>query len=218
MDFWAIFTKLGDTNFTLPVALLLAIWLAAARHWRLALWWCILFGTGLFIVTASKVAYVGWGIGIASIDFRGFSGHAMRTATIAPPLAYLLFQHRNPETVRRGFLLGAAFGIAICISRLILGVHSVSEAVSGLLLGLFIAMLFVMLCERAQPVQASRLPLMIGLFALLPALLARPAPTQGWIEQVAIQLAGDRHRDEIHHRLGKPNPLQKHESNATPSP
>lgn len=204
MDFWAVFTKLADTNFTLPVALLLAIWLAAAREWRLAFWWCILFGFGLFLVTATKVAYVGWGIEIASIDFRGFSGHAMRAAAIAPPIAYLLMQPRGPVMRRNGFLIGVSFAIAICISRLVLGVHSVSEAVSGLLLGLLLALVFVMICERSRIVQFTRTSLVIGLFLLLPILNARPAPTQGWIEQVAMHLAGAEHREGIRQRIGKP--------------
>lgn len=203
MDFWAAFTKLADTNLTLPVALLLAVWLATTRAWRLAFWWCALFGLGLFLVTASKVAYVGWGIGIASIDFRGFSGHAMRAATIAPPLIYLLLQQRSMATRRVGFLLGVVFAVGICISRLILAVHSVSEAVSGLLLGLVLAYLFFVICERISIVTSTRLWLIIGLFALLPLLLARPAPTQGWIEQVAMQLAGDHQRDSIRKRIGK---------------
>ena len=205
MDFWAVFTKLADTNFSLPVALLLAVWLAFAREWRLTFWWCALFGCGLFLVTATKVAYVGWGIGIASVDFRGFSGHAMRAATIAPALGYVLLQRWGMHMRRNGFLLGVAFAIAICISRLILAVHSVSEAVSGLLLGLLLSLIFVMICERSRLIQLTRIALVLGPILLLPVLLAKPAPTQGWIEDVAMHIAGDQQRESIRRRLGKPS-------------
>lgn len=203
MDFWSFFTRLADTNFTLPLALLIGIWLAAAREWRLAAWWAILFGFGLFLVTATKVAYVGWGIGIAAVDFHGFSGHAMRAATIAPPLAYLLAQRCTPGA-RAAAVAGAiAFAIAICVSRLVLGVHSVSEAISGLLLGFLLAYMFIAISTRHATVVLTRRYLILGVLALLPILNARPAPTQGWIEQVATHLAGEANRAAILQRMGK---------------
>lgn len=203
LDFWSFFTRLADTNFTLPAAVLIGVWLAVAREWRLAAWWVLLFGFGLFLVTATKVAYVGWGIGIAAVDFHGFSGHAMRAATIAPPLAYLLAQRCTPALRVAGVASAVAFAIAICVSRLVLGVHSVSEAISGLLLGFLLALAFIAICERHAAVVFTRHYLLLGVLTLLPILHARPAPTQGWIEQVATHLAGEANRSAILQRMGK---------------
>ncbi|WP_293779596.1 phosphatase PAP2 family protein [uncultured Oxalicibacterium sp.] len=203
MDFWSFFTRLADTNFTLPVALLISVWLAAAREWRLATWWLMLFGFGLFLVTATKVAYVGWGIGIAAVDFHGFSGHAMRAATIAPPFAYLLAQRCTSSVRATAVIAAIVFAIAICVSRLVLGVHSVSEAISGLLLGFLLAFTFIAISQRHAGIAFTRQYLILGALLLLPILNARPAPTQGWIEHVATHLAGEANRDAILQRMGK---------------
>ena len=202
MIFWAAFTKLADTNFTMPLAALLAVWLLSARAWKPFFLWSFLFGSGIFLVVATKVAYVGWGIGIASVDFKGFSGHAMRAATLAPPLAYFLTQGQTFRVRQIGVLIGVAFAIAICISRLALGVHSVSEAISGLLLGLVISFSFILLCNPKPVITSNPRLLAIGLIALLPVLTVKPAPTSDWIERTAIHLAGEEHADEIRVRAG----------------
>jgi membrane-associated phospholipid phosphatase len=199
---WAVFTKLADTNFTMPVAALLACWLAGARAWKPFFQWCFLFGTGIFLVLATKIAYVGWGIGIAAIDFKGFSGHAMRAATLAPPIAYFLTQRQTFHVRQIGLLIGVAFAVAICISRLVLGVHSISEAITGLVLGLMIPFSFILICNQKPVIARNPGVLAIGLIILLPALAAKPAPTSSWIERTAIHLAGEEHAEEIKVRAG----------------
>lgn len=198
---WLAFTKLADTNFTLPLAALLAIWLACAREWKSAFWWCLLFGFGLLIVAATKIAYVGWGIGIASVDFKGFSGHAMRAATIAPPLIYILLQRQTQQIRLAGLLCAIGFSIAICISRLVLGAHSVSEAISGLLFGLLISFCFIWTCSQRPATTFDRRLLIAGLILLLPLVSMEPAPTESWIQRVAVALAGSEHTNDIIQRM-----------------
>lgn len=199
---WAVFTKLADTNFTMPVAALLVVWLAGARAWRPFFQWCLLFGTGILLVVATKIAYIGWGIGIASIDFKGFSGHAMRAAALAPPVAYFLTQRQTFRVRQFGLLIGVGFAIGICISRLVLGVHSISEAISGLLLGLAIAFSFILICNQRPVIACNPRFLVMGMIFLLPILAAKPAPTSSWIEKTAIHLVGEEHTEEIKARTG----------------
>lgn len=187
---WALFTKLADSNFTMPLAALLAIWLAGARAWRPFFLWCLLFGSGILLVVASKIAYIGWGIGIAALDFTGISGHAMRATAIAPALIYILMQKQTPRLQIAGLLCGIGFGIAIGISRLAIHVHSVFEVISGCLLGAFIGLVFVWLI-RDRKVSFDRRLLLIGMLALLPVLSLKPAPTDSWMEGVARYLGGD---------------------------
>ncbi len=203
MDFWSSFTRLAETNFALSLAALLTLWLCAARAWRLAAWWCVLFGGALFVVTATKVAYAGWGIGIAAIDFRGFSGHAMRAAAIAPVFAFLLAQRKAGLLRQAAIGAGVLFAIGIAISRLVLAVHSVSEVVSGLALGFAAAWLFIRVARQAPMIYLDRFTLVFCAVLLLPVLTTRPAPTQGWIEQVAVKLAGEEKIDEIRKRMGR---------------
>lgn len=189
MIFWAAFTKLADSNFTMPLAALLAVWLAGARAWKPFLQWCFLFGAGIFLVVATKVSYIGWGAGIAAIDFTGISGHAMRATAIAPALMALLLQKQSPQKQQFGLLAGLVFGIAIGISRLAIDVHSVSEVISGCLLGAVVGLGFARLI-RHRPIVFDRKLLLIGVLALLPILVLKPAPTESWMESVAYYLSG----------------------------
>ncbi|MNR97091.1 PAP2 superfamily protein [compost metagenome] len=198
MTAWLAFTKLADTNFTMPLAALLAVWLAAARAWRPALCWFLLFVVGLLLVAATKIAYVGWGLGIAAIDFKGFSGHAMRAMAVAPVFMYLLLQEQGARKLRLGVLAGLGFGLMIGISRLALGVHSVSEVITGLLLGAVISLGFIAYCRPHATIVFDRKLLIIGTIALFPILTLKPAPTEGWIERIAIYLSGNEHNLHRH--------------------
>lgn len=186
---WAAFTKLADSNFTMPVAALLAVWLAGARAWKPFFQWSFLFGAGILLVVATKIAYIGWGAGIPALDFTGISGHAMRATAIAPALMAILLQKKTRQLQQIGLLAGLAFGIAIGISRLAIHVHSVSEVVSGCLLGAAVGLGFAWLI-RNRPIVLDRKLLVIGVIALLPVLSLKPAPTESWMEGVAYYLSG----------------------------
>lgn len=189
MIFWAAFTKLADSNFTMPVAALLAVWLAGARAWKPFFLWCFLFGAGIVLVVATKIAHIGWGVGLAALDFTGISGHAMRATAIAPALMAVLLQKHTRQIQQLGLLAGIVFGIAIGISRLAVQVHSMSEVVSGCLLGGIVGLGFAYLIRNSQIVFQRKL-LVLGLIALLPVLSLKPAPTESWMENVAYYLAG----------------------------
>lgn len=201
MDFWHLFTKLADTNLTVPAAAILAAWLVCGGAWKASLRWCLLFGAGLFLVAATKVAYAGWGIGIASIDFKGFSGHAMRAASIMPAVMYVLLQRQSPLSQKIGLWFGIGFAVAIGISRLVLGVHSVSEVVTGLPLGFAVAFGFIAYCRRQPSIAFRHGFLVAALLLLLPLLTLKPAPTESWIVRVSIALAGEEHAVEIRERM-----------------
>lgn len=127
---WHILSTLGDSRLLLPMAAVLLIvgWRTDTTwhvHWALAL-----SVVGL-IVLVSKLAFLGWGIGVARLDFTGFSGHAAMSAAVWPMVAYLV-AGRSP---RWAALLGFALAAAIGYSRIPLNAHSWSEIGAGLALG-----------------------------------------------------------------------------------
>src|SRR6516225_3344859 len=94
--FWLAVTRLGEAQILLPACLAGALWLAFARpagaYGRLAqgnphahdhparrsaLRWIAGLVATTAVTTISKVAFLGFGVGIAAIDFTGFSGHSM---------------------------------------------------------------------------------------------------------------------------------------------
>jgi membrane-associated phospholipid phosphatase len=203
MFFWSVFTKLADTTVLMPLAVALAAWLAYEGRWRAAINWLFLFCAGLGIVLISKVAYVGWGIGVASLDFKGFSGHAMRIAAVMPVLCTLLVQSRTKFAVNLALLFAVCFSIAIGISRLVLHQHSISEVVTGLLLGGAIGFGFLALEQVRMPMPLNAIVIASFIMVMTPGLMAKPAPTERWIEDIALYLSGrdQPYRHSEHHKL-----------------
>lgn len=85
-----IFSNLGDAAFTLPLALVCALWLRTV-DWRLALRWAVLLAGGMGLVGLSKILYAGCGLEISAISFRMISGHTMLAASIYTVAGALLF-------------------------------------------------------------------------------------------------------------------------------
>jgi membrane-associated phospholipid phosphatase len=187
---WMHITSVADTVVTLPAAVTIAVWLSAGRAWRMALWWSLLFIGGLGIVVATKIAFIGWGIGINALDFRGMSGHAMRATAVFPVILYLVLQ-KFPAAVRAsGVLLGIAIGVLIGASRVALQVHSASEVVAGCAIGAAVSLGFIWRSRGLPRPYLDRRLIALGMFALLPTAYANPAPTNQWMNAVALYLSG----------------------------
>jgi len=197
MSLWEKITFLGDSVVLLPAAFIIAIWLIADNNRRLAMLWCELLGTGLLMVAASKIAFIGWGIGIQSLNFTGFSGHAMRATAILPVVPFILLQ-RSPRFVQAGAMLSAVMlaGL-ICLSRVAVGAHSWSETVSGAALGAVVSCAFMVLARRQLSPVRHRWLVVLGFFGMLGTSHAEPAPTERWIVGVALYLSG---HDKPYHR------------------
>lgn len=187
---WTHITHFGDLTVTSLAAFAIAAWLLAEGEQRLAIWWSALFGGGLAVVALTKMAFIGWGIGIHTLDFTGFSGHCMRATAVIPVLFYLMLQRASSTLRMWGVLAGFAFAGMIGISRLVLHAHSVSEVVSGTLLGGTIAATFMWIAGSLRKHVFNRLRIAISLLALLPAPYVQPAPTQEWLTDVSLFFSG----------------------------
>jgi hypothetical protein len=142
------------------------------------------------------VAFIGWGVGIRALSFTGFSGHAARAAAVFPVALFLLVE-RQPRRVRMiAVAAGGLLAVAVALARIRVGAHSPSEALSGCMLGLGAAALFLARARAAQ--DCSPQPLLLGLLAatiLLPR--ADPAYSHQWLTAVALTLSG---RDRVYLR------------------
>lgn len=91
-DVWRTLSTLGDSRWLLPMALVLLITLPRADvhlKWR----WLLAIAVTAGVTLASKLAFMGWGIGIKSVHFTGFSGHAAMSSVIYPVVGMLLASH-----------------------------------------------------------------------------------------------------------------------------
>jgi hypothetical protein len=193
--FWSKFIVFGGSPVLLPISLAILAWLSAGRAWRMACWWAVLFFAGLAMVAATKIAFLGWGMGIDPLDFQGFSGHAMRTTAVVPVVLYLMLRHA-PRRVRLsgaalGILVGAMMGIAVSVHD----THSASEAIAGCVLGAAVSMGFIRISQPLrQPAlhPAAMLIVALSLGAALYAALKRNTdPTYAWLANAAYNLSGN---------------------------
>src|SRR4051812_2287951 len=135
-SFWSTITRFGEAGILLPCAALVAVGLmAATRNVRTALPWVLALGVAVGVTTASKIAFLGFGVGIASLDFTGFSGHSMFAAAIYPMLAWSLCGRARPALRTVALGLAYAFAALVAVSRYWVDAHSPSEIVAGWLLG-----------------------------------------------------------------------------------
>lgn len=155
--------RLGDLDMTLPLAAAAFCWLAAARAWRNALLWGLLFGGGVMLVGASKIAFMAWGSGLPALGFKALSGHATGVTAVFPTVFYLLLRGGGPALRRAGVAAGVGLGLLVGVLLVVYGFHSAAEAIAGCLLGAAISLAWIRLAGTGAVAPS---PARLGWFAL----------------------------------------------------
>ncbi|EIY1906319.1 phosphatase PAP2 family protein [Klebsiella pneumoniae] len=202
---WQLISFFGDSTVLLPSAAALFIVLMLRKTSRLLAWqWSLLFGITGAIVCASKLAFMGWGLGIRELDYTGFSGHSALSAAFWPIFLWLLSAAFWPiflwllcarfsvglrkAAVITGYVLAAVVGY----SRLVIHAHSVSEVIAGLLLGAAGSALFLVLQKRTSDCDYKTIPWGgIACLVMVPLILLHSgskAPTQTLLGQIATAI------------------------------
>lgn len=199
---WQLVSRLGELQIMLP-ALLAAAWAIRTRSPRLAHCWLAASLAAVVLTAASKVAFIGYGLGLAAIDFTGVSGHAMIASAVLPVLLLLAAGIVAERARAVGLALGALLAAAVACSRVQLGAHSWSEVAAGVILGCAVTVFTL----QSGPVPVLRLPraLVIALFAaLLLAMTQMPeSRTHDAVTRLALSLSGRPHpytRWQMHRR------------------
>ena len=204
-SFWPLFTRLGEAQILLPLVALAALWLwLGAGQGGLARRWLLAVGCAVALTTASKLAFIGWEVGLADWDFTGISGHAACSAAILPMLGWLLVSGRAKPVRRAGVLGGFALAALVAWSRLAVDAHSGSEALSGFLLGSaasWIALSGLSLARAADnapfaaaagsPTSAPRWlqTALVASLLILPFSAPR-SQTHEWVTALSVRLSG----------------------------
>ena len=187
---WALVTRLGEAQILLPAMLAALLWLVlAARALPVALWWLAGTAAAAALTTVTKVAFFGFEIGYAPLDYTGISGHAMFAAAVIPMLAGLLAGGATPRWRRGAVVAGYALAALIAYSRIKVGAHSSFEALTGFILGSM---------ASALPLNAQHLPDMrapawlaagLALWMLSLPLGAPPSLTHGWVVRLSLAVS-----------------------------
>lgn len=128
-------TNFGDPYLTVPLAGAVVVWLASTRSWRALITWIACFSASAALVTASHFAYAAWGLEIPSLNLTAVSGHTMLASAVYPTMFALCASQARTRTAMLAYLFGLIIALAIGLSRLLMGVHTPAEVVSGWLLG-----------------------------------------------------------------------------------
>lgn len=193
-----------------PAGLAIGIWLAADGNWRLAWRWSLLFGAGMALVVATKVAFIGWGIGLSSVEFAGISGHAMRAGAVLPVAFFVILKNVRSPWRDCGVVAGVALALLVSVSRVIVRAHSVSEVVCGSLLGLLLAFAFIRYAGAAREAVVSRTLVLLSLCALMLTPKSEPVPTEKWMTVLALHLSGHpRPFERSHWKVAQRPPLMR---------
>jgi len=191
LPFWHLVTRLGEAQILLPAAALAILALVDQRQGRpLAGRWLATMVAAVTLTTASKVAFIGWGIGWAALDFTGISGHAMFAAAVYP----LLLGTLAPATPRcapgLAIAAGAALALLVGVSRVTVHAHSWSEVAAGLSLGGAVAMVSLMRGSLTDFRVRLWVPLATAAWLLVMPMHAPASNTHALVTRMALALSG----------------------------
>lgn len=151
-------TMLGESITLLPLVVTFFIWFAWKKRWRTA-WHAVALGLLTFI-SASFFKHLihsprPWGIVHVPNSFSFPSGHA--TFSMAFFLGIALLLAKNSKTKFRNYInfFTGILIATICISRIYLGVHWLTDVIGGVLLGSSVLMLVILSYNRKaeQPIK-----------------------------------------------------------------
>jgi membrane-associated phospholipid phosphatase len=188
---WAQITRLGEAQILLPAMALALLWLLRQPGGRpLALAWLLATGVAATITTATKIAFLGFGIGYAPLDFTGISGHAMFAAAVMPLLVRLGAGPGSADGRRRVLILGYLLALAVAVSRVKVGAHSVTEVVAGFCLGAA-ASATALRAGRWPALRLARwMPLVLLAWAVVAVVGAPASRTHDAVTQLSLALSG----------------------------
>ena len=132
---WQVITHLGSLGLMIPVVAIAATSLWQAGQKAAVRIWLPALALAATITLATKILFLGWGIGIAALDFTGISGHTLLATSVLPVLFGSLFAQDRYCAKPAGAAFGLLIGAVVGISRIFLGAHSGSEVVVAWLIG-----------------------------------------------------------------------------------
>ncbi|MBI3526288.1 MAG: phosphatase PAP2 family protein [Betaproteobacteria bacterium] len=132
---WQIITHLGSLSLMTPAVAVAATCLWRSGHQAAVRIWLPALALAATITLATKILFLGWGIGIAALDFTGISGHTLLATSVLPVIFGWLFAQDRDRVLPAGAVFGFLIGAIVGLTRVLLGAHSVSEVVIAWLIG-----------------------------------------------------------------------------------
>ena len=136
-----VLNVLGGGIVTIPLRVVVAVWLAFRKRWRAFATWVITWAAAELILSAAKAFFHRGRPPFPLVDVVGFSfpsGHAVAGAATAVALVLVLLP-AGPAR-RRWEFVAIGFAFVMALSRVYLNAHWFSDVVAGVLLGAGVAL------------------------------------------------------------------------------
>ena len=208
---WLHLTRFGEAQIVLPMVLLTLLALLLRAPTRGPAWtWLGWLSGAIALTTASKIAFLGWGIGWDAVDFTGISGHTMFASAVYPVMLLTFTHARSSQTAQRAVLLGLAVALLVGVSRVVVGAHSWSEVLAGWVVGGLVSGLTLqqgLACfvwSSAAPrapgvLRAPLLPVALAVWILVTPLALPASQAHSAVIRLALYLSG--HAAPFHRAL-----------------
>jgi len=187
---WKAVTDFGDSALLLPCVLLVALWLfASLRSVRVAAVWLGYCGLAVAIIALTRLAYMGWHIGIPGVDFTGLSGHTTLSFLVWLVLLFLML---GRSRVSRVLALAGGIILAslIAVSRIEVHSHSLSEVIGGAVVGISLSAIYLRAHRRLFPLRLPRSRFLVTLMVPLLLGYGRIMPSEHMLRSVSVALSG----------------------------
>jgi hypothetical protein len=193
MTLSTLMINVGHTAVMLPAAAAIAAWLIAARAWQRSLCWCVMFAAGLSIVALSKIAFLGWELGIPSLDFYALSGHALRATAVLPVLFFVVLHSASPPWRTGGVVVG--IGVSVFLGALLVQfqLHTASEVTASFLLGIVVSLGYLRIAMAFPAPRINRWTVAASMLVFAVVFSLKPSSITHRLADVALYLSGREH-------------------------
>jgi membrane-associated phospholipid phosphatase len=190
INIWQHITHLGSANVLMPMIALtvVALW-QAYQKLAVGIFMFILLAA-IIITLISKIIFLGWGIGIASLDFTGISGHTLLATSVFPILFSWMMSPIHGKFRYSGELVGLLLALVVGLSRIVVGAHSLSEVVAGWLLGLIVCGITLNAIERPTNIPHFFRYITLSFLLMINLTSINYLPSHDWEVKLALLLSG----------------------------
>jgi undecaprenyl-diphosphatase len=152
-----VLNVIGGGVVTIPIRILVAVWLAARTRWRALSAWILTWAGAEIVLAAAKGFFHRGRPPGALVDTVGASfpsGHAVAGAATAVALVLVLLPPGRER--RRWEIAAVAFAFVMASSRVYLHAHWFSDVVAGVLLGSGVALASAAIAMEARDLALRR--------------------------------------------------------------
>lgn len=189
-SYWQLITQLGSSSLLLPVLVVSVLTLLFARQKKAVCLWLAALTFAVTFTLATKLLFLGWGIGIASLDFTGVSGHTLLSTSILPVLFFTIGGVVRPKFKSIGLWFGLLLAAGVGVSRVVLGMHSISEVIAGWLLGLIVCSVAIYAINNHRQSLAYIQLIVLSLLLIFGATAPNYIPAHDMSIKLALYLSG----------------------------